>query len=93
MITTRCEIAGSLSGRTATVRGAVDFVCLAATPTFAMMALLTNLHADDASDWLCAAMKNALPLCGAMTLMLHYLDERVPFATLAETDFQLAKPS
>ncbi len=46
---------------------AADWLCLAATPTFAIMALLTALGGGE-PDVLCAAMQHASPLSG-MTLM------------------------
>ena len=48
-------------------RLAVDSLCLAATPTFAVMALLTAFGGGE-PDVLCAAMTHASPLDG-MTLM------------------------
>jgi hypothetical protein len=42
--------------------GAANWVCLAATPTFAMMALITGVRGDGAHDLLCAAAPDASPL-------------------------------
>jgi hypothetical protein len=47
--------------------GAADSLCLAAAPTFAIMALLTGVL-DGPQDMLCAAMSGASPLNG-MDLM------------------------
>jgi len=43
-------------------------LCLAATPTFAIMALLTGIHGDSMAAMLCPATGNGLPLSG-MCLM------------------------
>ena len=55
------------NGRGSVARVAADWLCLAATPTFAIMALLTALGGGE-PDVLCAAMQHASPLSG-MTLM------------------------
>jgi hypothetical protein len=47
-------------------RVAADWLCLAAMPTFGIMALLSALGSEP--DFLCAAMQHASPL-GGMTLM------------------------
>jgi hypothetical protein len=39
-----------------------DWVCLAATPTFAMMAVFTGVRGDGSHDLLCAAAQDASPL-------------------------------
>ena len=44
--------------------GAADFVCFAAAPTFATMALLTGILDGSAPDALCAATHGASPLHG-----------------------------
>jgi hypothetical protein len=48
---------------------AADWLCLAATPTFAIMALLTALGGDE-PYFLCAAMHHASPLGGMVTMYL-----------------------
>lgn len=48
--------------------GAADILSLAASPVFAIMALLTAVHGPRAADLICAATDVALPLNG-MTLM------------------------
>ena len=53
--------------RHAGVRGAADWLCLAAAPTFAVMALLTAVFSGGAPDMLCSA-QGASPL-GGMTAM------------------------
>jgi hypothetical protein len=47
---------------------AADFLTLAATPTFAIMALLTGVHARGPSDMLCSAMPGASPLSGMVPM-------------------------
>jgi hypothetical protein len=47
--------------------GTADWLCLAASPTFAIMALLTAVGGAQ-TDLLCAAVHDASPL-GGMTLM------------------------
>jgi len=42
-------------GRRSTAVGVADFLCLAAAPIFALMALLTVVLGDGASDMLCSA--------------------------------------
>jgi hypothetical protein len=55
------------NNRGSAARVAADWLCLAATPTSAIMALLTALGGSE-PDILCAAMQHASPLSG-MTLM------------------------
>ena len=69
MIITRPETADvRAEGGNAAAFGAADWLCLAAAPTFAMMALLTGVLGAAASDMLCSAAQQALPLNG-MALM------------------------
>jgi hypothetical protein len=44
--------------------GAADWVCLAAAPTFAIMALMTGVRGDGSHDLFCAAVQDASPLSG-----------------------------
>jgi hypothetical protein len=44
--------------------GAADWLCLAAAPTFALMALLTGVSGGGRSDLLCAAARHGFPLDG-----------------------------
>ena len=53
--------------RHASARGAADWLCLAAAPTFAVMALLTGVYGGGAPDMLCSA-EGTSPL-GGMTAM------------------------
>ncbi len=54
----------------AAVLGIADWLCLAATPTFATMALLTGVFGGDAPDMLCSAAQDALPLSGMVPMYL-----------------------
>jgi hypothetical protein len=49
--------------------GAADWLCLAAAPTFAIMALLTGLGGG-APDMLCAAAQDMSPLNGMVPMYL-----------------------
>src|SRR5260221_3225664 len=53
-------------GNTA-VLGAADWLCLAAAPTFAIMALLTGALGGGLPDMLCSAAQDASPLSGMGT--------------------------
>jgi hypothetical protein len=53
----------------AAIRGAADFLRLAAAPTFAIMALLTGVLGG-APHMLCAAAPDASPLCGMVAMYL-----------------------
>lgn len=50
--------------------GAADVLCLAAAPTFALMALLTRVLGGGASETLCVAMQHASPLSGMVPMYL-----------------------
>jgi hypothetical protein len=50
-------------------RGAADWLCLAAAPTFAIMALLTGVGGGSA-DMLCSAAQQASPLSGMVPMYL-----------------------
>jgi hypothetical protein len=63
------ETEGLTSRRTAAVRGAADWLALAASPTFAIMALLTTVWAGGPADMLCATV-NLSPLSGMATMYL-----------------------
>ena len=56
----------------ATALGAADWLCLAAAPTFAILALLTAALGGGAPDMLCSAARHASPLSGmgAMYLLM-----------------------
>jgi hypothetical protein len=57
------------SGRAAAF-GAADWLCLAAAPTFATMALLTGVLGGGPPDMLCSAMQDASPLSGMVPMYL-----------------------
>jgi hypothetical protein len=44
------------------------WLCLAAAPTFAMMALFTTIHGGCMPDMLCSAAQDASPLTGMITM-------------------------
>ena len=48
--------------------GAADWLCLAAAPTFAIMALLTGVLGDGPPDMLCSAAQDASPLSGMVPM-------------------------
>ena len=54
----------------AAARGAADGLCLAAAPTFAIMALLTGVLGGGPTDMLCSAAQNASPLSGMVPMYL-----------------------
>jgi len=60
--------AGGRDQAPAAALGAADWLCLAAAPTFAVMALLTGVLGRGVPDILCAATHEASPLSG-MVLM------------------------
>jgi hypothetical protein len=69
MIGTQCETPGSGGGSGhASAPGAADWLGLVASPTFAVMALLTGTSGGGSSGMLCAAMPDTSPL-GGMTAM------------------------
>ena len=51
-------------------RGAADWLCLAAAPTFAIMALLTGVLGGGPQDMFCAAAHDASPLNGMAPMYL-----------------------
>jgi len=72
MIATQREIAsaGTGSGNAATLGAAADWLCLAAAPTFAIMALLTGVLDGGPLDMLCSAAQDASPLSGMVPMYL-----------------------
>ena len=50
--------------------GAADWLCLAAAPTFAIMALLTGVRGGGQPDMLCSAAQDASPLSGMVPMYL-----------------------
>jgi hypothetical protein len=65
---------GSASGaihhksRNAAALGVADWLCLAAAPTFAIMALLTGVLGGGPPDMLCSAAHDASPLSGMVPM-------------------------
>ena len=71
MIVAGPETAGARAeGGDAAAFGAADWLCLAAAPTFAMMALLTGVLGAGAPDMLCSAAQQAFPLNGMVLMYL-----------------------
>ena len=60
----RCE-----NGNAAAL-GTADWLCLAAAPTFAIMALLTGVLGGGSPDMLCSAAQDASPLSGMVPMYL-----------------------
>ncbi len=69
MIATQRETAGGSATSAATL-GAADWLCLAAAPTFAIMALLTGVLGGGSPDMLCSAAQDASPLSGMVPMYL-----------------------
>jgi len=71
MIATQPETAvgGVGGGKPAAIRAA-DWLCLAAAPIFAIMALLTGILGDAPANVLCAAAHDASPLSGMVAMYL-----------------------
>jgi ABC-type Na+ efflux pump permease subunit len=67
MIAAQRETAGSGN---ATPLGAADWLCLAAAPTFAIMALLTGVLGGGRMDMLCSAAQDASSLSGMVPMYL-----------------------
>ena len=71
MIATQRETAASSTGGDkAAALGAADWVCLAAAPTFAIMALLTGVLGGGPPDMLCSAAHDASPLSGMVPMYM-----------------------
>src|SRR5712671_4539939 len=71
MIAAQRDTAGTRaeSGNAAAL-GAADWLCLAAAPTFAIMALLTGVLGGGPPDMLCSAAQDASPLSGMVPMYL-----------------------
>jgi hypothetical protein len=54
--------------RDAAALGSADWLCLAAAPTFAIMALLTGAFGGGPSDMLCSSMQAVSPLSGMVPM-------------------------
>jgi hypothetical protein len=60
---------GARDERLATLaRGAADWICLAAAPTLAIMAVLTGVLGGGPPDLLCSSTQDASPLSGMVTM-------------------------
>ena len=59
---------GAYTGGNATAHGAADWLCLAAAPTFAIMALLTGVLGGGPPDMFCAGSHDASPLSGMVPM-------------------------
>ncbi len=55
-------------GRTAAAFAPADWLCLAAAPTFALMALLAGVFGSGAPDMLCSTAQDASPLGGMVPM-------------------------
>jgi hypothetical protein len=71
MIATQRDTAGACvgSGNVAAL-GAADWLCLAAAPSFAIVALLTGVLGGGRADMLCSAAQHASPLSGMVPMYL-----------------------
>jgi hypothetical protein len=66
--------------------GAADWLCLAAAPTFAIMALLTGVLGGSPPEMLCSAAQGASPLSGmAPMYLLMSAFHSVPWLKLASS--------
>ena len=62
------EAASHHGSGNAAALGAADFLCLAAAPAFAIMALLTGVFGGGPQDMLCSAAPDASPLSGMVPM-------------------------
>jgi hypothetical protein len=69
MIATQRETAGGSANDNAAILGAADWVCLAAAPTFAIMALLTGVLGGP-PDTFCSAAQDASALSGMVPMYM-----------------------
>jgi hypothetical protein len=70
MTTQRDTASGPAGSGNAARRGLADWLCLAATPIFAIMALLTGVMGGGSPDMFCSAMQDASPLSGMVPMYL-----------------------
>jgi hypothetical protein len=72
--------------------GAVDWLGLAAAPTFAIMALLTGVLGGGPSDMLCSAAQGASPLGGMVPMyVLMSAFHSAPWLKLISRRLRLAR--
>jgi hypothetical protein len=62
------EAASHHGSGNAAALGAADFLCLAAAPAFAIMALLTGVFGGRPPDMICSAAHEASPLSGMVPM-------------------------
>jgi hypothetical protein len=95
MVSTQYEIACASAGSGhAAALGAADWLCLAAAPTFAIMALLTGVLGGDPPDMLCSAAKVASPLSGMVPMyVLMSAFHMAPWLKLISSRRSGARPS
>jgi hypothetical protein len=71
MIATQRDTAGACAGSgNVAALGAADWLCLAAAPSFAIVALLTGVFGGGRADMLCLAAQHASPLSGMVPMYL-----------------------
>jgi hypothetical protein len=63
-----CASPRSAGSDNAAALGAADWLCLAAAPTFAIMALLTDVRDGGPAAMLCSAAQHASPLSGMVPM-------------------------
>lgn len=74
--------------------GAADWLCLAAAPTFAIMALLTAVFGGGPADALCSAAPDASPLNGMVLMyLLMSAFHSAPWLKLVSSRRSGAQPS
>jgi hypothetical protein len=61
---------GGVTRRNVAALGAADWLCLAAAPAFAIMAVLVGALGGGASEMLCSMMPDASPLGGMVPMYL-----------------------
>jgi hypothetical protein len=71
MIAADLETAGGCAGKGSSAAfGAADWLCLAAAPSFAVMALLTGVLGGGPPDGLCLTAQDGSPLSGMVPMYL-----------------------
>ena len=91
MIAESPEIEGKSAGRARrAVLHAAEWLCLAATPTFAVLAILTSMQ--DWGRYDCALLRRAGWIDVEWNGADVRADERLPCATLAEVNVQSTEP-
>jgi len=78
----------------AVTRSAADWLCLAATPTFAIMALLTGIYGSGPPDIFCSAAHDASPLSGmAAMYLLMSVFHAAPWLKLIFSSGEVSSPA